>query len=102
MRDPVSPCPPALRPRVAARHKLFEPVLLRHGGLSVRAHMLDLSTSGALLHAEKPPLSGGRVTVEGERLFIGAIVVWTRAKRFGLRFDLPIADTIIAHVLRRD
>jgi hypothetical protein len=81
---------------------LFEPVLLRHGGLSVRAHMLDLSTTGALLHAERPPPSGAHVSVEGERLFIGAMVVWTRAKRFGLRFDLPIADSVLARALRQD
>jgi hypothetical protein len=102
MRDQGHSTQPALRPRIAARHKLFEPVLLRHGGASVRAHMLDLSTSGALLHAEHPPAPGMHVRVEGERLFVGALVVWTRAKRFGLRFDLPIADAIIAHVLRQD
>lgn len=89
-----------LRPRVAARHKLFEPVVLRKGGVAARAHMLDLSVSGARLHAERPPVAGARILIEADGLAVTAHVIWVRAKRFGVHFDTPIAEEAMRLVLR--
>jgi hypothetical protein len=86
--------PDSIRP-VAARHKLFEPVRMQIDGLPVRAHLLDLSMTGALAHAEAPPLSGARVSVEGLGLTLQAQVVWVRAKRFGLHFDIALPQAMI-------
>lgn len=88
------------RPRAAARHKLFEPVVLRQDGAPLRAHMLDLSVSGALLHAERPPVSGAHVTIAGELLTVSGRVVWMRGKRFGVRFELPITQAMVQMALR--
>lgn len=100
MSDQASVTAQGLRPRAATRHKLFEPVLLRQGGVAVRAHMLDLSVTGALLHAERPPVIGARVTIHAEGAGAAARVIWVRAKRFGLRFDMPLADATIGLLLR--
>ncbi|WP_311268930.1 PilZ domain-containing protein [Sphingobium sp. WCS2017Hpa-17] len=90
-----------MRPRSAARHKLFEPLAIRHGGLSCRAHMLDLSVGGALLHADHPPPVGAAVLIEGPELTAGAHIVWTRGKRFGIRFDMPLCDRALQSMLDR-
>jgi len=84
-----------MRRRGAARHKLFEPLALRHAGVPLRAHMLDLSLSGALLHAERPPQIGDDVVIEFHGWTAAAQVVWVRAKRFGVRFDAPLTDAAL-------
>jgi hypothetical protein len=99
MTDRGSITAQALRPRGAARHKLFEPLGLRHAGQSMRVHMLDLSVSGALLHAEHPPRIGAGVIIEFQGLAATAHVMWVRAKRFGVRFDMPLPDTALRAML---
>ncbi len=88
-----------MRQRGAARHKLFEPFDLCQAGQSVRAHMLDLSVSGALLHAERPPRIGAGVILAFPGLEVAAHVVWVRAKRFGVRFDMLLPDTALRAML---
>ncbi|WCP13969.1 hypothetical protein sphantq_02408 [Sphingobium sp. AntQ-1] len=88
-----------MRPRGAARHKLFEPLAMRHAGVPLRAHMLDLSVSGALLHAERPPGIGDSVIIELQEFSAAAHVVWVRAKRFGVRFDVPLTETAVRAIL---
>ncbi len=81
--------------RGAVRHKLFEPVLMRIDGIPIRAHLLDLSRSGALAHAEAPPLPGARAAIEGIGLLVPARIVWVRAKRFGLQFDQMVPQSMV-------
>ncbi|MET0369751.1 MAG: PilZ domain-containing protein [Sphingobium sp.] len=88
------------RPRAAARHKSFEPIILRLTAGRVRAHMLDISTSGALVHADMPPLAGARVTIESEMFVAAARVVWVRAKRFGIQFDNGLPASLVDRALR--
>lgn len=88
--------------RRATRLKLFEPVLLRLHGLPLRAHLLDLSATGALVHSERPPLTGDHVHIEAAALGLSGRVVWVRARRFGIRFDAPLADTIVRRVVLGD
>ncbi|MBZ9647452.1 PilZ domain-containing protein [Sphingobium sp. 3R8] len=88
-----------MRQRGAARHKLFEPLALRHAGVLRRAHMLDLSVSGALLHAERPPRIGDGVIIEFQDLAAVGHVIWVRAKRFGVRFDVPLPETALRAML---
>jgi len=88
-----------MRLRAAVRHKLFEPLALRHAGVLLRAHMLDLSVSGALLHAERPPQVGDGVVIECHGWTAAAHVIWVRAKRFGVRFDVPLPETMLRVLL---
>lgn len=90
-----------MRPRDAVRHKLFEPLAVRHGGQSLRAHMLDLSTKGALLHADHPPQVGAAILIDCAGLSASAHIVWVHAKRFGVRFDMPLSDRVLHLMLDR-
>ncbi|WP_236617665.1 PilZ domain-containing protein [Sphingobium ummariense] len=89
-----------LQPRAATRHKLFEPIVMRMRGTPQRAHLLDLSVGGALVHCEAPPLAGAWLMIETTEFVSGARVVWVRAKRFGIQFDAPIADAIVQRMIR--
>jgi hypothetical protein len=100
MTDHVSLARSGPMPRTAARHKMFEPVVLRLRGTPLRAHILDLSTTGALAHCDHPPQSGDRVWIEAEGVTAIAHVVWVRAKRFGLHFDVPLSYAMVQQVVR--
>lgn len=86
----------------AARRKLFEPVQLRCGRVSVRAHLLDLSVTGALAHSDRPPAPGDHVLIEGASLGVAGRVMWVRDKRFGVHFDLPLTNVIVDRAVRYD
>tara|TARA_R110000868_G_scaffold256565_2_gene513354 strand:- start:144 stop:440 length:297 start_codon:yes stop_codon:yes gene_type:complete len=86
----------------ATRLKLFEPVLLRVQGLPVRAHLLDLSMTGALAHSDNPPQVGDHVVIEASALSVAGRVMWVRAKRFGIHFDFPLPQPTIDRVVRGD
>lgn len=86
--------------RAAVRHKLFEPVCLRSKSGPVRAHILDLSISGALVHADRPPTVGAQVTVECDTFVALARVMWVRAKRFGIQFDTALSGALIDRALK--
>ena len=88
--------------RRATRLKLFEPVLLRVQGEEVRAHLLDLSMTGALAHCDSPPRIGERVLIEANALGVAGRVMWVRAKRFGVHFDLPLPQITVDRVVRGD
>ena len=49
------------RLRETPRLKLFEPTEMDGPGGTVRAHILDLSATGALVHAVRPPCVGEHV-----------------------------------------
>lgn len=102
MTDHASLAPSGPKPRIATRHKMFEPVVLRLRGTPLRAHILDLSTTGALAHCDHPPQAGDRVRIEAEGITAIAYVVWVRAKRFGLHFDIALSDAIVQRVVRGD
>ncbi|HUD95712.1 PilZ domain-containing protein [Sphingobium sp.] len=88
--------------RRAVRLKLFEPVVLRVHGVAERAHLLDLSATGALAHCEQPPYTGDAVRIEGETLSITGRVMWVLGKRFGIHFDRTLTDTMVLRVVEGD
>jgi hypothetical protein len=85
--------------RSAARHKLFEPVTMEVHGMPFRAHLLDLSCSGALAHAEMPPLPGGRLVTMLSGFAMRGRVIWVRGKRFGLRFDHCLSGAMVDRLI---
>lgn len=88
--------------RRATRLKLFEPVLLRTHGESARAHLLDLSATGALAHCDSPPRVGDHVLIEASILGVSGRVMWVQSKRFGVHFDLPLPPFTVDRVVRGD
>lgn len=81
--------------RMAARHKMFEPVRLHRDGEAWRAHLLDLSRTGARLHADLPPDVDQWVEVELFGLLLRGRVIWEKARRFGVRFDQALPDPLL-------
>lgn len=81
------------------RHKIFQPVDMRADGRALRAHLLDLSASGALVHSATAPAPGTplRLTIGGaERT---ARVIWCDGVRFGIAFTRPLDEAEVARVL---
>ncbi|MCP1468889.1 hypothetical protein J3E64_000560 [Sphingobium sp. OAS761] len=99
MQDRYFPTVSFEQTRRATRHKLFEPVTLRMHGFSVRAHLLDLSETGALGHSDQPPYDGDHVIIEGGILCATGHIVWVRGKKFGVRFDTPLAPQKVLGIL---
>ena len=84
------------RSAAAHRFKIFQPIEMEWDGARVRTHLLDLSVSGALAHADVPPAIGSRI---GAGALGRADVVWVDGKRFGIVFLAPLSDAQIADAL---
>lgn len=88
------------RLRGKPRLKLFQPTEMRDtGGETRRAHLLDLSATGALVHASDPPAAGGGVQLLLDGAFRAGEVMWADGRRFGLRFRAPLADAQVDGIL---
>lgn len=96
------PCKSAGQRRHAVRHKMFEPVAVTcGGGLPVRAHFLDLSCSGALVHSETPPVANRYVSIEVMGLRMSGKVMWVRGKRFGIQFSEALPPSEVDALVER-
>jgi hypothetical protein len=85
--------------RDGQRLKIFLPVLLRWAGQEERAHLLDLSSSGARMHARIAPSTKEIIEIVWEdRIFAGQCV-WSRGSRFGIAFKAPIDKGQIVSML---
>lgn len=86
--------------RRAPRMKLFQPAELRRGGDARRVHVLNLSTSGALVYGDQAPELGAEVRLScGIALGIGR-VAWVSGRRFGVHFLKPLSGLVVEQVLR--
>jgi hypothetical protein len=94
----IRPDQPAFQ-RETPRYKLFEPVSMRVDGLPVRGHLLDLSRSGALAHADTGVLPGARVELNGMGILTPARIMWVSGRRFGLRFDTWLSNRLVAMII---
>ena len=82
-----------LRERATPRLKVFEPTAMHdHGGEAVKVHLLDLSATGALVHAAVAPPSGARVQIDCGGAMRTARVVWANGQRFGVAFTMPMTE----------
>lgn len=80
--------------RTQPRRKTFHPVVLRIGDDRHRAHMLNLSTGGACIHAGRAPLQlAHSVRVEVGGWTLPARVSWIAGERCGIRFLKPLTVT---------
>ncbi len=85
--------------RVQPRFKLFQPATMVIANELVRVHLLDLSTSGALIHAPVPPAMAAIVRLECAGRMRMARVVWVAGNRFGIAFALPLQEDQVAGAL---
>jgi hypothetical protein len=87
--------------RGAKRVKVFQPATLVREGATLRIHLLDVSATGALAHAQEPPPARSQVEVRCADLVRTASVRWSEGKRFGLLFDRPLLDADLDAIAAR-
>ena len=77
--------------RASSRHKIFEPVLLSIGSenTDLRAHLINVSLSGALVHAATVPELGNSVQLQINEAWIVGQVMWVSARRTPPRTTPP-------------
>lgn len=85
--------------RARPRRKLFQPAELDTAAGRVRAHLLDLSETGALVNAAAPPAADSFATLICGALQRSARVTWVKGTRFGIRFVLPLTAAQVDDVL---
>lgn len=90
------------RPRSEPRIKIFQLAGLRIDGIALRAHILDISPSGARIHCAIELRRGQRTTLLVEHLHIAATVLWTHDGRAGLRFETRLTDDQLRRISALD
>jgi len=81
------------------RLKVFLPIEIYAGTTPLRAHLLDLSASGALVHCQDAPSPGTPVRLMVGGLVRTARVVWQDGVRFGIAFALPLREVEVERML---
>lgn len=87
--------PSSAEPRVATRRKVFLPAEMKHAAGTSRVHLLNLSSTGALLHADAAPAKGVMVQLSCGKASWLAKVVWTSTKRFGVHHLTPLTPAAV-------
>ena len=93
---------PTSKQRAATRAKIFQPGEMHTIAGAQRVHLLDLSSSGALVYtAGDAPAAGSvvRLSAAGESLG-PARVKWVSGKRFGVAFPTPLSAERIDQLLQ--
>ena len=86
--------------RTATRHKIFEPVAVIIDERETRAHLLNISTTGALVHSVQPPKPGSAIHLEMNGHRYQANVVWSEDARFGITFENHLSAPVVEAILR--
>jgi hypothetical protein len=89
----------AHRSRAAPRYKLFQPTAMTTPSGTARVHLLNLSTGGALVHAADPPPAGSLLRLQCGTEQRVARVAWSRGRRFGAAFSLPLSEAQVEALL---
>lgn len=86
-------------PRIGSRYKTFLPCALERNGQVVRAHILNLSETGAMIAT--PDAVGARqfISLQFQSVSYKAVVVWSRDHRAGLRFSLPLSLSTVQKLI---
>lgn len=85
--------------RGSPRYKLFQPTEMSTAGGTARVHLLNLSTGGALVHADVAPRPGALISIKCGADRVSATVAWTAGRKFGVSFDVALPQTLIEHVI---
>ena len=90
----------APRDRASPHLKIFEPILFIADEVEARAHLLNISTTGALVHSTQPPESGSAIQLVMNGSRYQARVVWSDGARFGITFGSHLSAAVIEAILR--
>ena len=74
----------------AKRVKIFQPMDIQLADRLERIHLLNLSLTGAMAHAEAPPAAGTTINLSDAEDRVVARIVWTNGRKFGLAFAKPL------------
>ncbi len=85
--------------RRATRHKTFLVGSLAGADRVVRCHVLNISTTGALVHCAAGFDAGTRVTLQSDDFAIRSLVAWNGGERCGLTFAVPATPYVIARLI---
>lgn len=103
--DPASgPFVPSADRRAAKRTKVFlVGEITPPGATPTRAHVLDISDTGARVHSDQQQTVGGEVTLAVHDFEAAGNVEWVAGQRFGMKFVQPNGSTVAtpARALRR-
>lgn len=83
---------------IAPRRKTFSLASVRIGLTDHRAHILDVSRSGAKVHCTIELPRQSEIWLRCGDLAVPARVVWSEESRHGLHFSHPISDAQVAAV----
>ena len=81
------------------RHKTCSPTSLRTPDGTRRAHVLNISCTGAKLHADIPAGKGEMVEILLLDIWRRGLVMWSRGREFGIAFAAPIPDDVLTRYL---
>jgi hypothetical protein len=81
--------------RAERRHKVFHTGTCTCLGVTFPIHVLNISSIGALAHADDPPKIGDCVSIKCGIPLGRANISWVEGERFGLRFVIPLSDVTL-------
>jgi hypothetical protein len=91
----------SLDQRRSRRLKVFLPTEVLLDDRSVRAHVLDISTLGSLLHTGTVPEAGSVVGLDLDGCSHRARIVWVGSGRVGVVFDTELTGDQVARIIAR-
>jgi hypothetical protein len=93
--------PQNLDGRTEPRLKVFKLGRAQAGGVQFKVHLIDVSARGARLHADEAPDRGIRIELTCSSVCASGMVRWVDARRFGIRFDMPLMPSELETILAR-
>jgi hypothetical protein len=101
MQDHGRPAPaqPAQAPRAATRYKVFELSELSVGTDCARAHVINVSETGALIHTDARAEKGSQVGLKIGDDWYPARVMWVALPRLGIAFNGRLPGDVLARLL---
>lgn len=97
-RSPSLPSPER-RDQIARRYKTFLPTSLRTANELRRAHVLNVSRTGAKIHAQEPMEINQTLEIAIGGTWFGALVRWRHGPTFGIAFDEAISEETLRNNL---
>lgn len=85
--------------RKSRRHRLFEPATVFDAKGEKRAHVLDLSATGLLLHSSKPLSPGTNIALTFAKQPVVGRVMWADHRYCGIAFLEPLTEERVREIV---
>jgi hypothetical protein len=79
----------------APRRKAFQPATVRLGTEELRAHVLDVSRTGAMFHCRAPLARDSLITIRCGETTVRGRIVWSEDGRHGIAFTHALPDRMV-------